>query len=64
METRDLPEDEIVWLTDERLFAHLIVRGAWFSIVRYTRAGIEFEVLIENDEYIFREDHAIESDDD
>jgi len=49
-----VPDDEVVWLTEERTFGLLLARGAWFSLVQYTRAGIEFEVLIENDEYIFR----------
>ena len=51
-----MPEDEIVWLTEERVLAVLLARGAYFSIVTYTRAGMEFEVLVENDEYIFREE--------
>lgn len=58
-----MPEDEIIWMTDERTFAILLARGAWFSMVRYSKNGIIYEVLIENDEYIFREDHAIEPDD-
>lgn len=60
METNDSPENEVVWLIDERTFAHLVKLGAHVSVVRYTRAGIDFEVVIENDEYIFREDPAID----
>lgn len=51
----DLP-DEIVWLTEERVYAVLLARGAYFSIVQYNRGGIDYEVLMENEEYIFRED--------
>lgn len=53
-------EPEIVWLTEVRTYAFLIKRNAFDSLVRYVHDGIEFEVWIENDEYVFREDHAIE----
>lgn len=55
-ETVELPEDEVVWLTEERVYGILMARGTWFSMVRYSRGGIDYEVLVENDEYIFRED--------
>lgn len=51
--------DNIVWLIEERTFAHLLNLGAFCSIVRYTRSGIDFEVVIENDEFVFREDAVI-----
>lgn len=50
----------VVWLTEERTYAHLVKMNAFNSLVRYTRTGIDFEVWIENDEYVFGEDHAIE----
>lgn len=53
-------EREIVWLTEERRYGELLARGAYFSIVTYTLGGIDYEVLVENDEYVFREDHAID----
>lgn len=47
---------EIVWLYEERIFAVLVNRGAFFSTVKYTRAGIDYEVQISNDDYEFYED--------
>jgi len=55
-----LKEPEIVWLTEERRYAEIIYRGAYFSYVKYTLGGIEFEVLIENDDYVFREEYPFE----
>lgn len=51
---------EIVWLTEERTYAYLVRRNAFFSLVRYSRGGIDYEIEIENDEYVFREDHAVD----
>lgn len=42
---------EIVWLTEERHYAELTNLGAHLSLVRYTRGGIDYEVLIPNDEF-------------
>jgi hypothetical protein len=49
---------ELVFLTDERIVAQLIELGAYASRVRYTRMGIEYEVVVTNDEfeYIEREE--------
>lgn len=44
-------ENEIVWLPEEQVFAFLIKRGAFVSTVQFTRGGIEYEVMVENDEY-------------
>jgi hypothetical protein len=44
---------ELVWLTEERTLAKLISLGAYFSTVRYTRGGIDYEVQIPNDEIEF-----------
>jgi len=57
-------ETEIVWLTEERTFAELIRMGAYFSTVRYTRGGIDYEVLIDNDEFEYREADDIDGDED
>ena len=48
---------ELVWLEDERVYAELIHLGAFFSKVRYTVEGIDYEVLVSNDEveYIYNE---------
>lgn len=45
--------NEIVWLTEERTFARLHHLGAFFSLVSYTRGGIDYEVLVGNDEFEF-----------
>lgn len=52
--------NEVVWLTEIRTYAYLIKMNAFNSLVRYTHGGIDYEIWIENDEYVFREDHAIE----
>lgn len=46
---------EYVWLTEERHYAELVNYGAHFSLVRYTRYGYDFEVLVSNDELNFIE---------
>ena len=43
---------EIVWLTEERTFAELIQRGAYLSLVRFTRGGYDYEIVVENDEFV------------
>lgn len=50
-------DNEIVWLTYYRTYAKLVSRGAFFSVVEIPDAG---RVLIENDDYEFWEDRAIE----
>lgn len=57
-------ETEYVWLTDERTFAELIRLGAYFSTVRYTRGGIDYEVLIDNDEFEYKEASDVDRDED
>lgn len=53
---------EYVWLTEERTYAELVSLGASFSRVRYTRGGIDYEVLVENDEFEYREADDIDGD--
>lgn len=55
--TRD---PEIVWLTEERTYAILVRLGAWYSTVKYTRGGVDYEVVVSNDEFEYWEDHAID----
>jgi hypothetical protein len=43
--------DEYIWLTYERCYGILISMGAHFSLVKYKIGGIEYEVMISNDEY-------------
>jgi hypothetical protein len=42
---------DLVWLTEERHFAELIFLGAHYAIVRYTRGGIDYEVIVDNNEF-------------
>ena len=51
-------EPEIIWLTEERTFAVLISMGAYYSKVRYTREGFDYETYVSNDEFIFWEEGA------
>lgn len=47
-----MPKPEIVWLTEERTHAVLVRRGATFSLVRYSLSGYDYEILVENDEFV------------
>ena len=49
-------DGNIVWLNEERTHAELISLGAYCSLVRYTRDGVIWEVIIDNDEFNFIED--------
>ena len=42
---------EIVWLFEEERYAQLIRMDAYFSTVRYSHGGIDYEVLVSNDEF-------------
>lgn len=55
--TRD---KEIVWLTEDRHFALLIQRDAFYSLVAYTREGINYEVVVKNDDYEFWEEYGFD----
>lgn len=51
---------QFIWLFEERTFGVLIEMGAYFSRVRYVHGGIDYDIYVENDEFEFWEDHAIE----
>lgn len=53
-------DDEVVWLKEDRRFAFLVSRDAYYSIVRYTAGGIDYEVQVENDDYDLWEERAID----
>lgn len=55
-------EDEpvVVWLTEERHLAILIKRYAYHSLIKYTRDGTDYEVLITNDDYEYWDEHDYE----
>lgn len=52
-----------IYLTEERVFGTMIKMGAFYSTVNYTKGGNEYEVMVENDEFVFLED-MIEYDND
>jgi hypothetical protein len=41
----------VVWLPYERIYGELISLGAFASTVAYVKGGIEYEVIVENDEF-------------
>jgi hypothetical protein len=53
-------EDEVIWYGEERCYAFLVSRHAFFSIIRYTKDGYEYVVAVENDDYDLWEERAIE----
>jgi len=54
----------IVWLPVEQTYGYLVELGAFFSTVKYTKDGVDFEILMENNEFEFLEDTLVEYDDD
>ena len=54
---------EIIWLEDERTHAWLLSLGAYYSMVRYSKEGIDYEVLVSNDEIKYFEGEDADSDD-
>jgi len=57
--------EEVVWLSEERHFAFLGHRDAYFSVVYWFENGERITMIVENDEYELWEERAIdyESDD-
>lgn len=53
-------EIEIVWLLEERTYAVLVNLGAYYSTVRFTRGGIDYDIQVANDEFEYLEDYAID----
>lgn len=53
-------EPEIVWLSEERTYGILVQLGAYYSMVCYTRGGIDYHVQVPNDEIEYLEDYAID----
>lgn len=53
-----------VWVNDEHVFGEMVGgMGAYYTIVRYVKSGMEYEILMENDEFTLLEDF-FEYDDD
>lgn len=53
---------EVVWLKSARHFAWLVSRGAWYSEVEWTENGVTITDTVENNDYEFWEERAIEFD--
>lgn len=47
----------VVWLPEERVFGEMVGgMGAFYTTINYIKGGMEYEVLMENDEFILMED--------
>ena len=55
--------NEWVWIHEERVYGELINYGTYFSRVRYEKSGLEYEVLLENDEFEFRSERFFDYED-
>ena len=43
----------LVWMTEERVFGEIAGPvGAFFTPIRYTYRGIDYEIEVENDDFI------------
>lgn len=57
MPNREGGDNRVVYLVYERVFGEMVGSlDAFYTTIRYTKGGIEFEVLMENDEFILLED--------
>lgn len=59
-----MPKTRVVWLTEERTYAILVRRGAHFSLVKFSQGGYDYEILVENDEFVDDEGTDDDSDQD
>lgn len=51
----------LVWLTDELVYGYIVgPMGAYYTTVRYTKQGMEYEVLLESDEFVLIEGDDID----
>lgn len=49
--------DRVVWLDDERCFGTIVgALGAYYTNIRYIKGGIEYEVMMESNEFTLLED--------
>lgn len=53
-------EPEVVWLFGRNRYAFLVHRGAYYSTVRWDEESILYEEEIENNDYEFWSERAIE----
>lgn len=58
-------DSRVVWLPDEDVFGEIIgPLGAFFTNIRYIKGGMEYEMLMESNEFILLEDINEYDDDD
>lgn len=49
-----------VYLTEERTYGLIVGPiGAYYTLIKWVKRGIEYEALVENDDYILLEDWFI-----
>jgi hypothetical protein len=51
-------DDEIVWLFEQRRYALLVSRHAYYSVVKYVEHGLDIEIEVMNDDYEFWDERA------
>lgn len=50
-------KQQVVWLDDERCFGTIVgPLNAYYTLIRYVKGGIEFEVMMESNEFTLLED--------
>jgi len=49
-------EGRVIFLTEERVLGELVTMGAYYSTVKYVKGQMEYEVMVENNEFVFLED--------
>lgn len=50
----------IVFILDEQVYGEIINHGAFASLVRFSKDGIEYEIFLENDEFETVEDIVLD----
>ena len=50
----------IVYIQDENIYGYLLSEGVYASTIKYNKLGVEYEVMILNDEFEIIEDIRIE----
>lgn len=44
--------ESLVWIPEERAYGHIVgAMGAYYTMIAFTKAGQEYEVLMENEEF-------------
>jgi len=58
----------IVWIHEEQVYGVLVSEGAFASLVKYSKDGIEYKVYLENEEFTLMQEigfkHIEEDDED